>query len=83
MTGAGFGGCTVNLVYENAVEEFRDKVMREYPRRTGIEPDIYVCNVGDGARIKWNSPELGGNWQSAIRSRRRNFGKQNTNNYFR
>ncbi len=55
MTGAGFGGCTVNLVYENAVEEFRDKVMREYPRRTGIEPDIYVCNVGDGARIKWNS----------------------------
>ena len=55
MTGAGFGGCTVNLVYENAVEELRDKVMREYPRRTGIEPDIYVCNVGDGARIKWNS----------------------------
>ncbi len=55
MTGAGFGGCTVNLVYENTVEEFRDKVMKEYPRRTGIEPDIYVCNVGDGARIKWNS----------------------------
>ncbi len=55
MTGAGFGGCTVNLVYQDAVEAFRDKVMKEYTRRTGIEPDIYVCNVGDGARIKWNS----------------------------
>ena len=55
MTGAGFGGCTVNLVYQGAVEEFRDKVMVEYPRRTSIEPDIYVCNVGDGARIEWRS----------------------------
>lgn len=55
MTGAGFGGCTVNLVYQDAVEELQDRVMKEYPRRTGIEPDIYICNVGDGARIKWNS----------------------------
>ena len=55
MTGAGFGGCTVNLVYSDTVEEFRNKVMKEYTQRTGIEPDIYICNVGDGARIKWNS----------------------------
>ena len=55
MTGAGFGGCTVNLVYSNAVEEFRNRIMKEYTQRTGIEPDIYVCNVGDGARIKWTS----------------------------
>lgn len=55
MTGAGFGGCTVNLVYQDAVEVFRSRVMNEYPRRTNIEPDIYVCNVGDGARIKWVS----------------------------
>ncbi|RKU06410.1 galactokinase [Candidatus Poribacteria bacterium] len=55
MTGAGFGGCTVNLVYQDTVEAFRDRIMEEYTQRTGIEPDIYVCNVGDGARIKWNS----------------------------
>ena len=55
MTGAGFGGCTVNLVYQNTVEVFQDRVMKEYTQRTGIEPDIYICNVGDGARIKWNS----------------------------
>ncbi|MDE0484830.1 MAG: galactokinase [Candidatus Poribacteria bacterium] len=55
MTGAGFGGCTVNLVYQDTVEEFQDRLMKEYTQRTGIEPDIYICNVGDGARIKWNS----------------------------
>ena len=55
MTGAGFGGCTVNLVFQDTVEAFQSRVMKEYPRHTGIEPDIYICNVGDGARIKWNS----------------------------
>ena len=55
MTGAGFGGCTVNLVYQDAVETLRNRVMKEYKQRTGIEPEIYVCNVGDGARIKWIS----------------------------
>ena len=55
MTGAGFGGCTVNLVYQDAVETLRERVTKEYTQRTGIEPDIYVCKVGDGARIKWNS----------------------------
>ena len=55
MTGAGFGGCTVNLVYSNAVEELQNRVMKEYAQRTGIEPDIYICDVGDGARIKWNA----------------------------
>ena len=55
MTGAGFGGCTVNLIYQDAVETLRSRVLKEYTHRTGIEPDIYVCNVGDGARIKWIS----------------------------
>ena len=54
MTGAGFGGCTVNLVYSHAVETFHDQIMKVYTQRTGIKPDIYVCNVGDGARINWH-----------------------------
>ncbi|MCZ6676437.1 MAG: galactokinase [Candidatus Poribacteria bacterium] len=52
MTGAGFGGCTVNLVRRDAVEELVDGIQTEYPQRTGIEPEIYVCNVGDGAFIE-------------------------------
>ena len=55
MTGAGFGGCTVNLVYSNAVEEFQNRVMKEYTQLTSIEPHIYICDVGDGARINWSS----------------------------
>ena len=42
MTGAGFGGCTVNLVKKDSVEEFSERIMREYPKRTKIDPDIYV-----------------------------------------
>ena len=53
MTGAGFGGCTVNLVHQDAVETLQNRVMKEYTQRTGIEPEIYVCQVGNGAHIKW------------------------------
>ena len=50
MTGAGFGGCTVNLVEENHVEKFRRNVAEEYLVRTGRNPEIYVCKAVDGAR---------------------------------
>jgi galactokinase len=49
MTGAGFGGCTVTLIREDAVEEFMHKVSKEYPERTGLQPEIYVCTAEDGA----------------------------------
>ena len=49
MTGAGFGGSTVNLVREDAVAEFKRQVGEEYQNKTGIEADIYVCNIEDGA----------------------------------
>jgi len=55
MTGAGFGGCTVNLVRKDVVDELRKNVMREYVKQTGIKPDIYIGNVADGARINWIS----------------------------
>jgi len=49
MTGAGFGGCTVTLALEDAVEELIEKVNKEYPERTGLQPEIYVCSAEDGA----------------------------------
>jgi galactokinase len=49
MTGGGFGGCTVNLVGADAVEEFQRTVKREYQAATGLEPDIYICTAADGA----------------------------------
>ena len=50
MTGAGFGGCTINLVDSNAVDDFKRRVSAEYMRRTGLDPDIYVCNAADGVK---------------------------------
>jgi len=48
LTGAGFGGCTVNLVAEEAVERFHAHVAAEYQAATGIEPQIYVCTIEEG-----------------------------------
>ena len=49
MTGGGFGGCTVNMVEANAVEEFAVGVANGYKSATGLQPEIYVCTAGDGA----------------------------------
>jgi len=50
MTGAGFGGCTINLVDSDAVAEFRHHLSGQYERRLGLRPDIYTCNAADGVR---------------------------------
>jgi len=49
MTGAGFGGCTVNLVEQGAEEALRDAVLVQYQKRTGLEPSVYVVAAVDGA----------------------------------
>lgn len=48
MTGAGFGGCTVSLVHEDAVDGYVKQVGEAYQRRTGLEAEFYVCGVGQG-----------------------------------
>ena len=48
MTGGGFGGCTINLVYKDATKEFIDTISREYDARMGITPEIYVCAAVSG-----------------------------------
>ena len=50
MTGAGFGGCTVSIVADGAVEEFINKVGEKYKKATGITPEFYVSDIGDGGR---------------------------------
>lgn len=51
MTGAGFGGCTVSIVHKDALETFQTRVRKEYHEQIGIEPEIYLCHVGDGAQV--------------------------------
>lgn len=54
MTGAGFGGCTVNVVHKDHLEDFENRVSKAYTQRTGLTADFYVCKIGEGAReIEW------------------------------
>lgn len=48
MTGAGFGGCTVSIVKESAVDEFIEKVGAAYQKKIGYGADFYVVEIGDG-----------------------------------
>jgi galactokinase len=51
MTGAGFGGCTVNLVRRDAIDRFRTAVERDYSARTGRTPRVLVVEAARGAGI--------------------------------
>jgi len=47
MTGGGFGGCTVTLVYSHAVERVIEKIQKHYQGN----PTFYVCKPSNGAQI--------------------------------
>lgn len=49
MTGGGFGGCTINLVKVEFVEDFCRKLHEQYKISTGIDCEIYVTSASDGA----------------------------------
>ncbi len=50
MTGGGFGGCTVSLVKNEAIDTFRQTVSEFYQRETGLQAEFYIARTGDGAR---------------------------------
>ena len=50
MTGAGFGGCTVSIVENDAIDTFIEKVGTAYKEKIGYAADFYVVEIGDGAR---------------------------------
>jgi galactokinase len=49
LSGAGWAGCTVNLVEPDKTDAFAASVREEYARRMGIEPAVHVCRAADGA----------------------------------
>jgi galactokinase len=48
MLGGGFGGCTINLVRNDAVEALRKAVDTYYPERTGRKAIVDICRAAGG-----------------------------------
>jgi galactokinase len=49
MTGGGFGGCTVNLVAPDSLEQFQSELGMAYQERFGLQPAFYKCQPAAGA----------------------------------
>ncbi|HEX9901891.1 MAG TPA: galactokinase [Acidobacteriota bacterium] len=51
LMGAGFGGCTINLVESGALEEFQNRMGREYRAQTGRETLFYFSRLSSGTAV--------------------------------
>jgi galactokinase len=51
LSGAGWAGCTVNLVAAEQAAAFAEAVRAGYTRRTGTAPDLHICRAAEGAGI--------------------------------
>ena len=50
ITGGGFGGCTVSIVKDEAIDTFIETIGQAYAEKVGHEAEFYTVKVGDGAR---------------------------------
>ena len=51
LTGAGFGGCTVNLVASEKANQFAKALATGYEAATGLHPEIYITSASNGAEL--------------------------------
>jgi galactokinase len=51
LTGAGFGGCTVNLVSREQAQQFSQLLAKDYEAETGTLPEIYITRASNGAEL--------------------------------
>ena len=51
MMGGGFGGCTINLVKEEAIDDLVKKISKEYQQATNLELSSYIAVIEDGTSI--------------------------------
>ena len=51
ITGGGFGGCTVSIVKDEAIDSFKEQVGKAYVEKVGYEPDFYIVEIGCGPYV--------------------------------
>ncbi|WP_047245447.1 galactokinase [Maribacter thermophilus] len=51
MMGGGFGGCTINLIKTEAMENIVDTIISAYKKETGIDAEVYHLYIDDGVHI--------------------------------
>jgi galactokinase len=55
MLGGGFGGCTINLVHNDAVESLKQLVNKAYIAQTGLHASIEICKAAGGPGMRWTN----------------------------
>ena len=58
LTGAGFGGCTVNLINKSQADAFVDGLRQGYREKTSREAQVYLCQASRGAQTKRIEPAI-------------------------
>lgn len=51
ITGGGFGGCTVSIVKNEAIDTFKETLTKAYLENVGKEPEFYVVSIGNGPMV--------------------------------
>ena len=51
ITGGGFGGCTVSIVKNEAVDNFVATIGAAYKEKVGHEAEFYIVDIGEGAHV--------------------------------
>jgi len=51
ITGGGFGGCTVSIVKDEAIDDFKEKIGKAYLDKVGHEADFYIVEIGCGPYV--------------------------------
>ncbi|MBA4375135.1 MAG: galactokinase [Anaerolinea sp.] len=51
LTGAGFGGCTVNLVEQSRADEFVSMLYEKYQQKTSRKASVFITHASRGAHV--------------------------------
>jgi galactokinase len=51
MMGGGFGGCTINLIENESIDEISQKVIKEYKKNFGVDANVYITKINSGTNL--------------------------------